>query len=647
MTKKPKSKSAKSKNVKNISAAGTPATPEQLGGMPGGQDISKLPKEAQDRLKKIKEQLDKFSKQVVEKFDKYVVGIALLPPAKQQQHASMQNPNEEISDEMEDIKKEKPNPDDVNILVLIDDNDSQKMTKQELKDKLSVIILKIAEDIDKKLKPQTVILSELWQSCYDAKYDYLQEIAMSAPVYDNGMLAAIKISEIHKSMVLKKFEKYIVSYVLAGSIVRGQATKTSDIDVWIVIDDTDVKKMTRAELKDKLRAIIIGMGYEAGQITGIQNKINIQVYILTDFWDSLKEANPIIFTLLRDGVPFFDRGIFMPWKQLLKMGKIKPSAEAIDMFMQSGEQMIKRVEFKIKEIGMEDIYYALLTPSQAALMMYGIAPPAPRETANLMKEIFVKKEKLFDTKTVDILDHVIKVRKELEHGTMKELKGAEIDKMLDDASDYLKKIKTLFDDIEKRKEEEDVVHIYETIVTLVRDALTLEGVKSVKNEELLKHFEERLISQGKMPEKYKRMLEDIIKAKKDYDDKNLTKTDVEKTKKDSREVIKFVIEYIQRKKGRELERAKIRVKHGEKYGEVLMLDKVAFVIHDLDNQESGISIADIDKDGSLQNLKSSTLEELEKHIAKIEIPNKVFLKQKVFENLKNIFGKDVEILMNY
>ncbi|MFT4304096.1 MAG: nucleotidyltransferase domain-containing protein [Candidatus Woesearchaeota archaeon] len=637
-----KSKSAKSKNVKNISTANPNDAQTQI----GNQDISKLPKEAQEKLKKIKEKLDTFTKNVIEKFDKYVVGIALLPPVKQQ-HESMKKDMAELPEGMENIKKEKSNPDDINVLVLIDDNDSQKMTKQELKDKLSIIIAQMAQEIDKNLKPQTIILSELWQSCYDAKYDYLQEIAMSAPIYDNGMLAAIKISEIHKSMVVKKFEKYIVSYVLAGSIVRGQATKTSDIDVWIVIDDTDVKKMTRAELKDKLRAIIIGMGYEAGQMTGIQNKINIQVYILTDFWDSLKEANPVIFTLLRDGVPFFDRGIFMPWKQLLKMGKIKPSAEAIDMFMSSGEQMIKRVEFKIKEIGMEDIYYALLTPSQAALMMYGIAPPAPRETATLMKEIFVKKEKMFDAKSIEILEHVIRIRKDLEHGTKKELKGAEIDKMLKDADDYLKKIKTLFTDIEKRKEEEDVLHIYETIVTLVRDALSLEGVKGVKNDDILKYFEDYLITHGKIPEKYKRMLEDVIKAKKDFDAKKLSKTDVEKCKKDSRDIIRFVIEYIQRKKGRELERAKIRVKHGDKYGEVIMLDKVAFIIHDLDNQNQGVSKADIDEDGSLKNIISATIEDLEKHLVKIEIPNKVFLKQRVFEDLKNIFGKDVEVLVNY
>src|SRR3989338_8068014 len=152
--------------------------------------------------------------------------------------------------------------DKINILVLIDDSDSSKMPKSELKEKLTTIIAETAKAIDPNMSTETVILSEVWQSCYDGKSDTTGMISMGAPVYDLGMLSAIKIAEIHKSMVLKKFEKYILAYVLAGSLVQGRSTQTSDIDVWIVIDDTDVKKMTRAELKDKLRAIIIGMGME-------------------------------------------------------------------------------------------------------------------------------------------------------------------------------------------------------------------------------------------------------------------------------------------------------------------------------------------------------------------------------------------------
>ena len=598
-----------------------------------GKALDKLPKDVQEKLKSIKTKLEKFQKRVLGKFDKYIVGIALLPQPK---------PNDQKSTEQKPVDKDK-----INVLVLVDDSDSKKMSKFELKDKLTVIMNNIAQEIDKNLTPQAVILSELWQNCYDGKYEMLQLIALSVPIFDRGMLAAIKIAEVHKTMVLKKFEKYIVSHVLAGSLVQGRATPTSDIDVWIVIDDTDVKKMTRAELKDKLRAIIIGMGIEAGELTGIKNKLNIQVYILTDFWDSLREANPIIFTLLRDGVPFYDRGIFMAWKQLLRMGKIKPSAEAIDMFMGSGEQMLKRVGLKLKDIGMEDIYYAILTPSQAALMLHGVPPPAPKETATLMREIFVQKEKLLEDKFVKILEKVIETRKMIEHGEKKEITGKEIDEFLNESDKYLKRIKRLFTQIEKIKEEQDMVKVYETIVTIIRDVLRIEGIERVEDEEVVKVFEDELISQGKIPVKFLRILNEIIKAKKDYDEKKLTRVEVEKVKKSSNEFIKFLVEYLQRKRGRELERTKIRVKHGNRYGEVILLGDVAFIIHDIDHEEKEISKARIKEDGSLGTTQKSSLQELEKSLSKVEIPPKVFIKEPIFENLKDFFGKDVEILVNY
>lgn len=611
--------------------------------------FSKLPKDVQEKLKTIKTKLEKFQKKVVEKFDKYIVGIALMPPPKPEELQLLQQmqqplPNQQTTQAIEQKPEEK---DKIHALVLVDDSDSRTMSKLELKDKLTTIIHSIATEIDANLTPQTLILSELWQNCFDAKYELLQLIALSAPIYDTGMLQAIKIAEIHKTMVLKKFEKYIVSYVLAGSLVQGKATPTSDIDVWIVIDDTDVKKMTRAELKDKLRAIIIGMGIEAGELTGIKNKLNIQVYILTDFWDSLREANPIIFTLLRDGVPFFDRGIFMPWKQLLKMGKIKPSAEAIDMFMGSGEQMLRRVQLKLNEIGMEDIYYALLTPSQAALMLYGIAPPSPKETGALMREIFTKKENLLEDKFVKILERVVEIRKTIEHGDKKELSGKEIDELLNDGDKYLKRVKRLFTQIEKIRDEQEMLNIYDTITTVIRDVLRLEGIEKVRDNEMLSLVEDKLISEGKIPSKFLRTMQELMKAKKDYDEKKLSKVEIEKIHQDSSSLIKFLVEYMQRKRGRELERLKIRVKHGSKFGEVILLENEAYIINDINNEEKELNKAKIKEDGSLSTIEKSSLEELEKALAKIGIPQKTSIKEPIFEDLKRVFGKDVEILMNY
>src|SRR3990167_5617158 len=256
-----------------------------------------------------------------------------MPPPKQ-----LSDLSKEVS---EKIEKEKNM---MHVLVLIDDKDVKK--KLELRDRVTKEVDRIAKEIDENIRINCLLLVELIENCYDGKYEILEVISMSFAVYDpTDLIAAIRVAEVHKNMVLKKFEKYVVSYVAAGSLFRGE--KSNDIDVYVVVDDTDVKKMPRLELRDKLGAIIRGMGTEASMITQVKKQFHIQIYILTDFWESVKDAQPVIFTFLRDGVPLFDRGVFMPWKLLLSMGRIRPSPEAIDMNMNVGTRMIERAKFKL------------------------------------------------------------------------------------------------------------------------------------------------------------------------------------------------------------------------------------------------------------------------------------------------------------
>ncbi|PIN68486.1 hypothetical protein COV94_04380, partial [Candidatus Woesearchaeota archaeon CG11_big_fil_rev_8_21_14_0_20_57_5] len=607
---------------------------------------ARLPPEAREKLRELRAKLKTFQGKVLEKFDQYIMAISILPkmpkpaPGAMPQGQAMQAMPPAGSAPQPNVPPQAatqpPSDDDVGVLILVDDSDSQKMAKQDLKGKLEAIILEIAKQVDEHLKPQVILLSEVWGSCFDAKYDLLALIASSGPFYDTGMLSALKIAEIHKTMVLRKFEKYIVSYVFAGSLVKGEATKSSDIDVFVVIDDTDVKKMTRTELKDKLRAIIIGMGMEAGEMTGIRNKLNIQVYILTEFWDGIREANPVMFTFLRDGIPFYDRGIFMPWKQLLRMGKIKPSPEAIDMFMSTGNQMLNRVKATLNTLAMEDIYYAILTPSQAALMMKDIPPPSPRETPILMQDIFVKKEKMLEEKWVKILRDQIKVRKDIEHGTKKATSGKEIDQMVTDATNYLERVGKLFSQIEEQREKESVARSYDHLASMVRDALHSEGIDHVPDDAIVQLFEEAFVHKGKMQPKQARALRDVQKAVADYESGKLTKPDLEKAKKQAAQLEKGVVEYLQRKRAGELERAKIKVRHGDRYGEVLLLGETAFIIHDLAAKDQ-ISKASV-KDDTLGEPKTATLDELEQALATAKIPPRTFIKESMFEQLKKIFG---------
>ncbi len=603
------------------------------------QEFNKLPPEVKEKLKAIQQKVEKFQKKVLEKFNKYILGIALLPPKNiEAEKKRLETEKKTLTKEEEEKLKNQ-----INVFVLIDDNESSKMSKEELLDKLSKIITEQAKEVDANLSVEIHLITEVKTNCEDGKYDVLETIAQSQPVYDpRDVIGAFKVSEVHKRMVLEKFEKYIVAYAGAGTLFRGE--KSNDIDTYIIIDDTDVKRMSRAELKDKLRSIIYSMSYEAAQITGVRKQFHIQTYILTDFWEGLREANPVFYTLLRDGVPLFDRGIFMPWKQLLQMGRIRPSKEAIDLFMSSGEQVIFRVKDKLKDLVGTEIYWSTLNPSQAALMLYGVPPPTPKETIQIMEEIFVKKEKMLEKKYIEILQRIRTYYKDLEHGKIKEITGKEIDDLLRDTEDYLKRIQKLFEQIETKKLRESILEVHDSTISIVRDALIIEGIKKIPEDDVLKIFKSELVDKGKIPQRYGRKLNEILAAKKRL--ATLSKVDIEKVAKEGREFNRILIEYIQRRRGQEIERAKIRVKYGEKYGEILLFDDVAFITYDIDAKEKEIQRAAINKDGSLGTVEASSIEELEKFIASAKVNNKVFVKQGIFENLKELFGKDVEVLIN-
>ena len=187
MAKKPTNKTIKAKQIKTITQADDKTATMQ-------PSAPKLPPELQKKLDALKSKLDEFKDKVLEKFGDYIVGITLLPPEKQP--ASHDN---QIENKGKEATKE-PNKDQINLMVVVDDTTSTKMTKDELHQKFSSIISKFAEETDKNILVQSVLLTDIWQSCYDAKYDLNRLISLGAPIHDTGMLAAIKISEMNSKI---------------------------------------------------------------------------------------------------------------------------------------------------------------------------------------------------------------------------------------------------------------------------------------------------------------------------------------------------------------------------------------------------------------------------------------------------------------
>src|SRR3989344_3622199 len=593
-------------------------------------NLPELPDELKKKFEEVKNKVEEFKKKILKDY-KEIKAIALLPPRKKDDKFGMMPPMALPGQPLEDDK------DSINVLVLVDDSTVKAKDKLNFIETADRNIAKIGKEVDAKIRSTTLTIEELKEQCYDGKYDLLRMIAMGVSVYDPvELLGAVRISEVHKVMVLRKFDKYIVSYVAAGSLFRGDK-KSNDIDVYVVVDDTDVKRMGRFELKDKLRSIIITQGFEASRLTGVKKQFHIQTYILTDFWESMKDANPVIFTLLRDGVPLYDRGVFMPWKLLLEMGRVKPSPEAIDMQMDIGDKLLVRTKQKLLSVVGEDLYYAMLNPAQAALMMYGLNPPTPKETIHLLREVFVKKEKLLEEKYVKALEEIRKYYKDIEHGKVKEVSGAEIDRLLKGAQGYLDKLNSIFNNLEKKMDKKSFGEMNEQITKLGKDIL----IEFNSKEKDLKKGLKKLVDNNELS----KMAYEGFLHLMNVNIGKMERAEAQKARREARTLINQLNEVLQGKRTAKVARNRIKVKYGDKFGEVYLFPGKVFFIIDANAAEKEIQKAVLGKDGSLKNIQGSNIVELEDNI--INNPAVVQnLSGKLLDELKKIFGEEIEISLN-
>lgn len=598
----------------------------KLGNLPSNS-MNSINAEMQKKMEKTKKDMESFQKKLSEKF-KYIGAVGVVPA-----QASKKIEEEyEISEE--DAKKGL-----IHTLVIIPEKKFKEIGKVRLE------AINLAKSINEKIWVHVMTPVDVWNLCLDSKFDVVEAFGMSMPILDKGLLGALRVTTIHRSLVLRKFEKYVTSYVIGGSIVRGDTKSTSDIDVGIIIDDTDVKRMNRTELKERLRGVVYSYIQEAEAMSGVKNKLSPQVWLLTEFWDGVKDAHPIFFTFLRDGVPLYDRGTFLPWKSLLRMGKIKPSPEAIDMFMSSGDKLKETINKRIFDIATLDLFWGISTPTQGLLMLYGKAPGNVYDTVKEFKEIFVKKEKLIEEKYANIMEEIfLGVWKKYEHGKLKpgDVNGKELDRLAANAIDYVNRLKELRTQIEKRVAEKTIEQIYEDLFGM------LESILNKKSESaVIKEFNEKYIKTGQFPQRYLKGLKLVAetrkkvkkgesegKAKGNAKGKGKKDTrhsiEVDKARKASQEIIDSLIEYNQRCDMISMERAKFMIKGKDFDAEVFFLDNV-FVV-----QKGKIEVL------KGQRLVNSNTEDLQKQLTEHQ-KKQVKINFDSLETLRKIFG-DFELV---
>jgi len=306
--------------------------------------------------------------------------------------------------------------------------------------------------------------------------------------------------------VLKKYGSVIRSVVLFGSSARGSWRKESDIDVFIIIDDT--KQKITPNVKERMEDDFDVIAKKLSSKLSVQ-----QPYLLTEFWNMVRIGHPIVFNFIREGVPVFDKDIFLPIKRLLQMGEIKPSKEAVEKYIDRAPKRIKRVENAKMYMVAEDCYYAMLESLQAVLMFLGKTPPRPSDAADSMRKTLVEMN-LVKPEYAEWLEGVINARKRIEHKKLKTIPGGELDQWIDRSKKFVKEMQKTLVRVEVLKRENLIEKSYvimtETILTLLKSMNKIPK----KGESISRYFEEHVVKPGLVSDKYLEVFNELEKMKK-------------------------------------------------------------------------------------------------------------------------------------
>ena len=272
-----------------------------------------------------------------------------------------------------------------------------------------------------------------------------------------------EINEFAKQ-VLGKYGKVVKAIVMMGSTAREEFKPKSDIDMFVILDDTAMQ--LTPEMQDKIDMELEKIAEKVSPNLSVQ-----PTYSLTEFWDFARVAHPIIYNFIKEGVAVYDTGFFEPIKNLLNMGRIPATREAIENYMEGAPKKLMRAKTVKLLMLAEDAYYAMLNSSQAVLMFMGLPPPVPNKAYEEVKTNLVEPG-ILEPEYAEWLKEIIEIRKKIEHKEMQDVEGKFVDEWLEKAEKFVDKMFSLLNALEIRKKEKILERTHEVMIKAAATALS-------------------------------------------------------------------------------------------------------------------------------------------------------------------------------
>jgi predicted nucleotidyltransferase/uncharacterized protein (UPF0332 family) len=254
--------------------------------------------------------------------------------------------------------------------------------------------------------------------------------------------ADVEIATRFANNLKQELNQLLKAVVLFGSAARGTKKPESDLDILLILDDLTI--VLSKEIMSGLRVII------ETTASKVSNNFHITTMNLSDFWSYVRSGDPVVVNILREGYSVYDEGFFLPTQTLLFEGKIRPTKEAVWAYYLRAPQTLKSAEKKYLSI-VVDCYWAVIDSAHALLMHIDQVPGAPHHVSDMLEKHFVRKG-LLEKKYLETLDKFYKLAKEIGHEHVANISGKDVDTLLEQAHDFVKKMKFLLaHDSEKLK----------------------------------------------------------------------------------------------------------------------------------------------------------------------------------------------------
>ena len=206
-----------------------------------------------------------------------------------------------------------------------------------------------------------------------------------------------------------------------------------DIDVLIIINDLTL--ILNEEVTQSYRVIVHNLASKHSK------RLHITTMTLTNFWGYVRMGDPIVITMLRDGIVLQDIGVFEPVQQLLYQGRIRPSKEAVWVYYSKAPITLKNSQWHLLQ-SVLDLYWAVIDASHAILMQYGEVPTTPEQVPDLMRRALVKKG-ILSANYADEMKFFYDLSKKIMYRELSVVSGKEYDQYFERASRYVKGIEAV------------------------------------------------------------------------------------------------------------------------------------------------------------------------------------------------------------